>query len=50
MRKNLVRRHEGVVVATQTRAGRGPGWSRAQVKRMALKRKNVLRNRKAHRG
>lgn len=30
-------------------AKRGPGWSRAQVKRMAKKRRNVLRNRRAHR-
>ena len=29
---------------------RGPGWSRAQVKRMAKKRRNVIRNRKAQRG
>lgn len=29
---------------------RGPGWSFAHVKRMARKRKNVLRNRRAHRG
>ena len=28
---------------------RGPGWSQAQVKRMAQKRRNVIRNRKAHR-
>jgi hypothetical protein len=33
-----------------TRAGRGPGWTHAQVKRMAKKRRNVLRNRRAHRG
>jgi ABC-type sugar transport system substrate-binding protein len=33
-----------------TRAGRGPGWTHAQVKRMAKKRRNVLRNRCAHRG
>lgn len=29
---------------------RGPGWTFAQVKRMAKKRRNVLRNRRAHRG
>lgn len=28
----------------------GPGWSHAQVKRMAKKRRNVMRNRRAHRG
>jgi hypothetical protein len=28
----------------------GPGWGRAKVKRMAQKRRNVLRNRRAHRG
>jgi hypothetical protein len=28
----------------------GPGWTFAQVKRMAKKRRNVLRNRRAHRG
>jgi ABC-type sugar transport system substrate-binding protein len=33
-----------------TPAGRGPGWTHAQVKRMAKKRRNVLRNRRAHRG
>jgi hypothetical protein len=43
-------RQDGVVVATRTRAGRGPGWSHAYVKRMARKRRNVLRNRRAHRG
>lgn len=29
---------------------RGPGWSYAHVKRMARKRRNVLRNRRHHRG
>lgn len=29
---------------------RGPGWSNRHVQRMATKRRNVLRNRKAHRG
>ena len=28
----------------------GPGWTHAKVKRMAKKRRNVLRNRKNHRG
>jgi hypothetical protein len=28
---------------------RGPGWTQAKVKRMARKRRNVLRNRRAHR-
>lgn len=28
----------------------GPGWSNRHVQRMARKRRNVLRNRKAHRG
>lgn len=28
----------------------GPGWTAAQVKRMAKKRRNQVRNRKAHRG
>ena len=28
----------------------GPGWTAAQVKRMAKKRRNQNRNRKAHRG
>lgn len=28
----------------------GPGWTHAQVQRMARKRKNQARNRKAHRG
>ena len=28
----------------------GPGWTAAQVKRMAKKRRNRARNRKAHRG
>lgn len=28
---------------------RGPGWSTRQVQRMARKRRNVLRNRRAHR-
>jgi hypothetical protein len=27
----------------------GPGWTQAQVKRMARKRRNVARNRRAHR-
>jgi hypothetical protein len=35
---------------SRTKPGRGPGWSHAHVKRMAKKRRNVLRNRKAHRG
>lgn len=30
-----------------THVGRGPGWSHAHVKRMAAKRRNVLRNRRA---
>lgn len=29
---------------------RGPGWTRAHVQRMARKRRNVARNRAAHRG
>jgi hypothetical protein len=29
---------------------RGPGWTQAHVKRLAKKRRNVLRNRRAHRG
>lgn len=33
-----------------TIVGCGPGWGRAKVKRMAKKRRNVLRNRRAHRG
>lgn len=33
---------------SQRRAG--PGWTQAQQKRIAKKRRNVLRNRKAHRG
>jgi len=28
---------------------KGPGWTHAQVQRMAKKRRNALRNRKAHR-
>lgn len=28
----------------------GPGWTAAHVKRMAKKRKNQIRNRRAHRG
>ena len=43
-------RLDGVVVATTTRAGRGPSWSHAHSKRMARKRRNVVRNRLAHRG
>lgn len=31
-------------------SGRGPGWSHAHVQRMARKRRNVRRNRTAHRG
>lgn len=31
-------------------ARRGPGWSHAQVQRMARKKKNQSRNRRAHRG
>jgi len=34
---------------TGWRYKRGPGWSFAHVKRMARKRRNVMRNRKAHR-
>lgn len=29
---------------------RGPGWTQAQVQRMAKKARNVKRNRRAHRG
>ena len=29
---------------------RGPGWTHAQVKRMARKKRNQARNRRAHRG
>lgn len=29
---------------------RGPGWTNRHVQRMARKRRNVLRNRRAHRG
>ena len=32
-----------------SKAGRGPGWGHAKVKRMAKKRRNVLRNKRAHR-
>jgi hypothetical protein len=28
----------------------GPGWSRAHQQRLARKRRNVMRNRRAHRG
>jgi len=43
----VVRRSAGGAMTRN--AGRGPGWSRAQVKRMAKKRRNVIRNRRAHR-
>lgn len=33
----------------QVRRNAGPGWTFAQVKRMARKRRNVQRNRRAHR-
>ena len=44
-------RHEGRGCGGKQRATRnpGPGWSHAQVQRMARKRRNVLRNRRAHR-
>jgi hypothetical protein len=35
---------------TASQVGRGPGWTQAHVKRMARKRRNVLRHRKACRG
>lgn len=37
----------GSAISNQRRAG--PGWSNRQVQRMARKRRNVARNRKAHR-
>jgi hypothetical protein len=39
-----------IVGGNVTISGRGPGWSVAQVKRMAAKRRNVQRSRRAHRG
>jgi hypothetical protein len=36
-------------VGSWTCSKRGPGLSHAQVKRMARKRRNVMRNRRAHR-
>ncbi len=37
-------------IASTGRAGRGPGWTHAHARRVAAKRRNVLRNRRAHRG
>lgn len=39
-----------VQIGSWTCNKRGPGWGHAQVKRMARKRRNVIRNRRAHRG
>lgn len=39
----------GMGVSYTRRKKPGPGWSNRQVKRMATKRRNVIRNRKAHR-
>jgi hypothetical protein len=57
LRRRMTRRygspsmqHNEASLTPTTRAGRGPGWTHAQVKRMAKKRRNVLRNRRAHRG
>lgn len=38
--------HQDITAGNQ----KGPGWGHAKVKRMAAKRRNVLRNKRAHRG
>ena len=44
------RRRRMVRVRSASPRGRGPGWTKNHVKRMAKKRKNRIRNRLAHRG
>lgn len=41
---------DGAPYSRSKRRKPGPGWSRRQVQRMALKRRNQARNRRAHRG
>lgn len=44
------RRHGDGALRASTSYRRGPGWTIAQVKRMAKKKRNVVKNRRAHRG
>ena len=44
------RRFADGALSAPTSYRRGPGWTYAQVKRMAKKKRNVVKNRRAHRG
>lgn len=45
-KKNAMARRYGIVFSYQN----GPGWTAAHVKRMAAKRRNQQRNKRAHKG